>query len=100
MLTGNYTAPALLDLANKIGLTMPTTKQRPVRKLHLSELYRILGNPFYYGWYEWPKGSENWVKGKHQAMITEMDFDQIQRSLGKPSQSRPHTRNFAFSGRM
>ena len=100
MLTGTYTTPALLELANKMGITMPPTRNRPSRKLHLSELYRILTNPFYYGWYEWPKGSENWVKGKHQAMITERDFDQIQRSLGRPTQSRPHTRSFSFTGLM
>jgi len=100
MLTGNYTAPKLLELANTIGLTMPMTRGRQPRKLHLSELYRILGNPFYYGWYEWPKGSENWLKGKHPPMITEDQYNKIQRFLGKPSQPRPHTKNFAFTGLM
>lgn len=100
MLTGNYTAPKLLELSDQIGLTMPTTLGRAPRKLHLSELYRILNNPFYYGWYEWPKGSDNWVKGKHPPMITEQQFNTIQKFLGKPSQPRPHTRNFAFTGLM
>jgi site-specific DNA recombinase len=100
MLTGNYTAPALLEVANKIGLTMPMTKNRVPRKLHLSELYRILSNPFYYGWYEWPKKSENWLKGKHQPIISEEQFNRIQRILGKPSQPRPHTRSFTFTGLM
>ena len=100
MLTGNYTAPALLELANKIGLTMPMKKDGLPRNLHLSELYRILNNPFYYGWYEWPKGSENWLKGKHEPMITEDQFNRIQGFLGKPSQARPHTKQFAFTGLM
>jgi len=100
MLTGNYTTPALLELANKIGLTMPMILGRQPRKLHLSELYRILGNPFYYGWYEWPKGSDNWLKGKHPPMITEDQYNTIQKFLGKPSQPRPHTKSFAFTGLM
>lgn len=100
MLTGNYTAPKLLALADRIGLTMPMRRTREPRPLHLSELYRILGNPFYYGWYEWPAESGNWIKGKHPPMITEAQFDTIQRVLGKPSQPRPHTRQFAFTGLM
>ena len=100
MLTGNFTGPSLLGLADKIGLRMPATRNRPARKMHLSELHRILGNPFYYGWYEWPKGSGNWLKGKHEAMITERDFDQVQRAIGKKSQARPHTKSFAFTGLM
>lgn len=100
MLTGNYTAPALLNFANEIGLTMPMTLGRKPRNLHLSELYRILSNPFYYGWYEWPKGSSNWVKGKHESMITEDQFNRIQGFLGRPTQARPHTKNFAFTGLM
>src|ERR1700679_2354158 len=34
MLTGTYTAPALLELAHKMGITMPATRNRPSRKLH------------------------------------------------------------------
>jgi len=100
MLTGNYTAPALLAIADKVGLTMPMTKGREPRKLHLSEIYRILSNPFYYGWYEWPKGSGNWAKGKHAPMITEDQFDRIQGFLGRPTQARPHNKQFAFTGLM
>ena len=100
MLTGNFTGPSLLNLTDKIGLAMPATRNRPARKMHLSELHRILGNPFYYGWYEWPKGSGNWLKGKHEAMITERDFDQVQRAIGKKTQARPHTKSFAFTGLM
>ncbi len=41
-------------------------------------MYRILTNPFYYGWFEYPKGSGNWFQGKHKPMITEDEFNEVQ----------------------
>ena len=47
MLTGNYTLPRLLDYANdKLKLTMPPTRKRLSREIHLSELYAIVTNRF------------------------------------------------------
>lgn len=101
MLTGNYTAPKLLDYANnELGLNIPATARRPQRKLHLSHMYRILTNPFYYGWYEWPAGSNNWIQGKHKSMITEAEYDRIQFLLGRKGRPRPKTHKFAFTGLM
>lgn len=101
MLTGNYTAPQLLVEANdRLHLRMPATKKRPERKLRLSTLYRILTDPFYYGWYEWTVGSGNWIKGNHEAMITEAEFDRIQFLLGRKGRPRPKTHKFAFTGIM
>src|SRR3989344_5761394 len=71
MLTGNYTVPALLKIVNEeLHLTQPATKKRPERKLTLNVLYGMFTSSFYYGWYEWPIGSSNWVKGNPEAMIT------------------------------
>ena len=101
MLTGIYSVPQLLTIANQeLGLTMPASKKRLRRKLHLSELYSILSKPFYYGWYEWPKGSGNWIKGNHESMITEKEFDQVQFLLGRKGKPRPKTHKFAFTGLM
>lgn len=101
MLTGNYTVSALLELANeKLSLVIPATKKKPSRKICLSELFRILSNPFYYGWFEWPKGSNNWIKGKHEPMITKDEFDRVQIILGRGCKSRIRTNNFAFRGLM
>ena len=101
MLTGNFTAPKLLKYANdELCLRLPATKKRPERKLRISHLYRILTNPFYYGWYEWGAGSGNWVQGKHEAMITEAEFDRIQFLLGRKGRPRPKTHKFAFTGIM
>ncbi len=101
MLSGNYTVPRLWGLVNDdLGLTVRGTKKMPVRKLHLSEMYKILSNPFYYGWYEWPAGSRNWIKGLHESMITEVEFDRIQFLLGRKGRPRPKTHKFAYTGIM
>lgn len=99
MLTGNYSVPQLLKFANdELHLTLPATPKRQERKLRVGVLYRMFTNPFYYGWYEWPIGSGNWIAGMHAAMITEQEFDQVQRLLGKKGKPRPKTKRFAFTG--
>ncbi len=101
MLTGNYTVAKLLDYANdELGIRLPKTKSKPSRKIRLSEMYRILTNPFYYGWYEWVKNSGNWIQGKHEPMITEKEFDHIQHLLGRKGRPRPKEHKFAFTGLM
>lgn len=101
MLTGNYTVPELLKIANnELKLTQPATLKRPERKLYLSTLYRIFSNPFYYGYYEWKKGSGNWIKSNHEPMITEEEFDQVQKLLGRRGRPRPQKHRFAFTGIM
>ena len=101
MLTGNYTVPKLYDIAvNTLHLTQPATPKRPERKPLLSTLYLIFSNPFYYGWYEWPIGSGNWIQGKHEPMITESEFDRVQFILGRKGKPRPKTHKLAFTGLM
>lgn len=68
ILSGSYTAPRVHEIAvNQWGL----------KKLARSGFYRTLYNSFYYGWFEWPKGSGNWYKGKHKPMITRDEYDRI-----------------------
>lgn len=101
MLSGNYTVPQLHTIAIKeLGLKMRPTRQNPIGKLYLSELYDIFSRTFYYGWYEWPKGSGNWKKGNQEAMITEEEYDRIQFLLGRRGKPRPKRHKFAFTGLM
>ena len=37
--------------------------------------------PFYYGWFEYPKGSGQCYPGKHEPMITEAEYDRVQTLL-------------------
>ncbi len=101
MLTGNYTVPALIKIANnELHLTQRATRKTPERKINLNVLYRMFTNHLYYGWYEWPTGSGNWVKGNHEAMVTEKEFDHVQFLLGRKGRPRPKTHKFAFTGVM
>lgn len=63
-----------------------------------STFYNIITKPFYYGEFEWPKGSGNWFKGKHQPMITREEFDMVQRALGKMGKPIAHTHAFDLTG--
>ncbi|MSU54533.1 MAG: hypothetical protein EXS48_01675 [Candidatus Staskawiczbacteria bacterium] len=101
MLTDNHSAPEVLRIAtDEWKLRHPPTKKRPQRTIYLSGFCRMLTNPFYYGYFEYPKGSGNWIKGKHEPMITEEEFDRVQFVLGRKGRPRPHTHKFAFTGLM
>ena len=55
--------------------------------------------PFYYGWFEFPKGSGQLYRGKHQPMITEAEYDRVQMLLGRKGNPRPRTHGiFPFTG--
>ncbi|MDP2630348.1 MAG: recombinase family protein, partial [Candidatus Uhrbacteria bacterium] len=98
MLTGNYSVPKIKEYGDEIGLTQPPTRKLPERPLRVGMLYRTFTNPFYYGWYEWPEGSANWIKGTHEPMVTEEEFDRVQKILGRKGKQKPKKQNFAFTG--
>ncbi len=98
MLTGNYTPPRILQIANEEwGL-----RTRPKRKtggfpLSRSSIYEIFTNPFYYGWFEY---NGQLYKGNHKPMVTPNEFDLVQKLLGRDGRPRPKTHRFAFTGLM
>ena len=63
-----------------------------------SGMYYALNNPFYYGEYEWPRGSGVWFKGQHEPMITKEEFSMVQRALGKYGRPIAHTHTFDLTG--
>jgi site-specific DNA recombinase len=94
MLTGSYSPPKILDIANnKWGFRTAHGKL-----LSRSGIYRILTNPFYYGWFEYPQGSGNWYKGLHQPMITIQEYEKVQTLLGRKGRPRSKNYIFAFTG--
>jgi len=54
---------------------------RTGKKLALSGLYRMLGSPFYYGEFEFPRNSGNWYQGSHEPIITKELFEQVRTNL-------------------
>jgi site-specific DNA recombinase len=94
MLSGNYTPPKILDIAtNEWGLRMKNGG-----KMARSTAYRIFTDPFYYGEFEYPKGSGNWFQGMHEPMIARDEYDRIQELLGRKGNPRLRTYTFAFTG--
>lgn len=64
-----------------------------------SAIYNLFTNPFYYGYFEYPKGSGILIQGKHTPMVTEQEYDRVQKLLGRKGNTRPKQElNFAFTG--
>ena len=96
MLTGTYTPPALWRFANdEMNL-----RTRRGLKIARSNMYVLFTNPFYYGSFEWPRGSGNWYQGNHEAMVTPDEYDKVQMLLGSRGRPRPKRHVFAFVGTM
>jgi len=96
MLTGNYTVPQIMDIANEEwGLRTPTRGKNGGKKLSRSGSYFIFNNSFYYGFME--RGNlRGW--GKHPPMVTEEEFQIVQTRLGRNGHTRPQTKMFAYRG--
>jgi site-specific DNA recombinase len=100
MLTGLYSPIQILERASQEwGLRTRITRQQGGKPFSRSAIYKIFTNPFYYGWFEYPRGSGKWYQGKHEPMITQAEYDQVQVLLGRNGNPRPQThREFAFIG--
>lgn len=66
--------------------------------LTLSTIHLLLRNTFYYGEYEYPRGSGNWYKGKHEPLISKELFDLVQEQLSRQvTRSEFENKEFAFT---
>lgn len=94
VISRKYTVNETHELATKEwGLT-----NKKGGKVSIASWYAMLHNPFYYGWFEFPKGSGNWIQGKHEAMITRAEFDKVQAMLGLKGNTRPKSYDFPYTG--
>lgn len=64
--------------------------------LALSNVYRTLQNPIYYGTFEYPKNSGNWYVGKHEPIIDKELFEKAQVQLKRDNIQR-QSHEFAFT---
>ena len=78
----------------KFDLNFKTTTGN--KNLTLSNIFIILNNTFYYGEYEYPKGSGLWYKGIHEPIITKELFDETREKI-KTHVVRVETKEFAFT---
>jgi DNA invertase Pin-like site-specific DNA recombinase len=68
------------------------------KALSLANVYIILQNHFYYGSFEYPKGSDSWYKGQHDSLIDKELFDRVQARLKRGDIHRSsEPKDFAFT---
>jgi site-specific DNA recombinase len=67
------------------------------KHLSLGNIYRLLENTFYYGPFEYPRGSGNWYQGKHEPIITKELFDLVQEQMKNSQLVRKENIEFAFT---
>ena len=53
------------------------------KHITLSMTQLTIAKPFYYGEFEYPRGSKNWYKGSHTPIITKELYDKAQKELAK-----------------
>jgi DNA invertase Pin-like site-specific DNA recombinase len=79
MLTGNYTPTEIREIANSAW----GYKTRNGNPLGRSTIYNLFSNSFYNGTYEYPKGSDTWHTGRHIPMVTEEEYETVQKFLAR-----------------
>jgi site-specific DNA recombinase len=67
------------------------------KHLSLGNIHRLLENTFYYGPFEYPRGSGNWYQGKHEPIITKEVFDMVQEQMKNSKLTRKENIEFAFT---
>ncbi len=66
--------------------------------LSLGNLYVLLSNTFYYGKFEFPKGSGNWYNGAHEPIISKELYDLVQGQIkSQTMEPRSKQKEFAFT---
>lgn len=79
-------------LRNDLNFTTRNNKY-----LSLSNIYIMLRNPYYYGEFEYPVGSNNWYQGKYIPLITRELFDKVQVIPDNNFIPKTENKEFAFT---
>ncbi len=72
-------------------------KTKKKKNISLSMIYRILGDCYYYGEFEYPVGSGKFYKGGHDPIISKELFLKARENLTSPPRRHPGTVEFAFT---
>ncbi len=67
------------------------------KPLTLSNIYRLLQTPFFYGVFEYPVGSGKWYQGKHEPLITRELYEKSKEQLKRDKIVRGESKEFAFT---
>ncbi len=94
MLTGEYSVPKIVDIANDEWGLRTATKSREI-KLGEKYGYEVFTNPFYYGEFEY---AGTVYQGKHRPMVTQEEFYYVQKLLGKRGKPQTRHKNLPYRG--
>lgn len=101
MLTGLYSPLDILRIANEDWkFRTRQTRKTGGKAMPRSVIYRMFTQPFYYGSFEYPRGTGNFYPGKHEPMVSEAEYDRVQMLLGKRGRPRHQQKrsDFPFLG--
>jgi len=100
LLSGNSVRKIREILNNDYGFRTRQFKKQGNKPISMSMLYKMFSDPFYYCYFEYPKGSGNWHHGQHEQMVSEDEFKKAQIILGNKLKAAPKTKIFAYTGLM
>ena len=89
-LTGNYSVERLTQEVEKLGIRTPEGNV-----IGKTSMHRYLRDPFYAGKFIY-KGKL--YKGNHPALITDDEFELLQKILSNKSKGKQHKHDFPFAG--
>ena len=88
-LTGNFSVPEVLRVMNEDwGYTAYKRTKTGGKPLSRAGLYHILQNKRNAGWIPNPYDGPDYIRASYEPMITEEEYDQVQRLLGKKGKLR------------
>jgi len=94
ILTGNYSAPQIREIATKKwGLLTPKKKKIGGKPIGYTTIYNMFSNFFYTGSFIY-RGKM--YKGDHEPMITMAEFDRVQTLIKAHGSPRTKTYDFAY----
>lgn len=96
MLTGTYSVPDIAKLGTRLGLV--NKKGKP---FCYNTYIKMLTSEFYCGYFYWKDADGNIVrhKGKHEAVLSEDEYNHIQHLLGKRGRpTRTNSYDFMYRG--
>lgn len=72
-------------------------KTRNNKNMTISMVQYIIKQPFYYGEFEYPVGSDKWYKGGHDPIISKELYEEANNRLRRGNISRSECKEFAFT---
>ena len=98
--SGKYSVIQIQEIMTKEwSYTTRKFRRQGGTRISIGQLYKILNDRFYCGEFEYPRGS-GVIYHHDLPMVTKDIFDKVQFIFGKKVKSKPHTKNFAYTGLM